>query len=211
MIQDIVIRGSGGHAQEVAYLIEKINQKKPLWNLLGYIDVKDVGMVKCGYKVIGGDEWFKDKKNFNCIIAIGDPNSKFKVYTELKKYELNFPNIIDPIAKIGRNTKMGIGNLIMGSVGLSTNNKIGNFCLLNGCISVGHDTHLADFVNIMPFSSIAGNVEVGDKVFIGAGATIIQGLKVGRESVVGAGAVVIRNVKDGCTVFGNPAKIVYQK
>jgi len=37
-MEDIVIRGSGGLAREIAFLIERINQEKPKWNLLGYID-----------------------------------------------------------------------------------------------------------------------------------------------------------------------------
>ncbi|MCK4446575.1 MAG: transferase, partial [Candidatus Marinimicrobia bacterium] len=38
MTKDIIIIGAGGHAKEIAYLIEDINMEKKTWNLLGYID-----------------------------------------------------------------------------------------------------------------------------------------------------------------------------
>lgn len=68
---------------------------------------------------------------------------------------------------------------------------------------------LKDFVSLMPFAAISGNVVINTKSFIGTGAILIPGITIGKEAIVGAGAVVLKNVKDGCTVFGNPAKIVY--
>jgi hypothetical protein len=95
-MEDIVIRGSGGLAREIAFLIERINQEKPKWNLLGYIDIEDVGKIKYGYEVLGDDSWFEKTKNVSCVIAIGDSNARFKVYQQIRKYNLNFPNIIHP-------------------------------------------------------------------------------------------------------------------
>jgi acetyltransferase-like isoleucine patch superfamily enzyme len=63
----------------------------------------------------------------------------------------------------------------------------------------------------MSFTAISGNVVVNAISFIGTGAILIPGITIGKEAIIGAGAVVLKNVKDGCTVFGNPAKIVYQK
>jgi len=43
---------------------------------------------------------------------------------------------------------------------------------------------------------------------IGANATILPGLTIGEGAMVGAGAVVTKDVPSGCTVVGNPARIV---
>jgi acetyltransferase-like isoleucine patch superfamily enzyme len=43
---------------------------------------------------------------------------------------------------------------------------------------------------------------------IGANATILPGLTIGEGAMVGAGAVVTKDVPPGCTVVGNPARIV---
>jgi sugar O-acyltransferase (sialic acid O-acetyltransferase NeuD family) len=208
-MEDIVIRGSGGLAREIAFLIERINQEKAKWNLLGYIDIKDIGEVKYGYKVLGDDSWFEKTKNVSCVIAIGDSNARFEVYQQIRKYNLNFPNIINSKAIIGKDIEMGYGNIITRSSCFTVEIHIGNFCLFNGLCSIGHDVIIKDFVSLMPLTVISGNVLINTKSFIGTGAILIPGITIGKETIVGAGAVVLKNVKDGCTVFGNPAKIVY--
>jgi sugar O-acyltransferase (sialic acid O-acetyltransferase NeuD family) len=208
-MEDLVIRGSGGLAREIAFLIERINQEKPTWNLLGYIDLKDIGEVKYGYEVLGDDSWLERAKKVNCVIAIGDSKTRFKVYQQIKNYSLNFPNLIHPLAIIGKDMEMGNGNIITGSARFTVGIHIGNFCLFNGFCTIGHDTVIKDFVSVMTFSAISGNVVVNTRSFIGSGAILIPGITIGKETMVGAGAVVLKNVKDGCTVFGNPAKIVY--
>jgi len=208
-MKDIVIRGSGGLAREIAFLIERINQEKAKWNLLGYIDIKDMGKVKYGYEVLGDDSWFEKTKNINCVIAIGDPNARFKVYQQIRHYNLNFPNIIHPKAIMGKDIEMGYGNIITSPSGFTAGISIGNFCIFNGLCIIGHDVVIKDFVSLMTFTAISGSVVINTKSFIGTGAVLIPGIIIGKESIVGAGAVVLKNVKDGCTVFGNPAKIVY--
>lgn len=49
---------------------------------------------------------------------------------------------------------------------------------------------------------------IGDNVTINAGAIVIGDISIGDNSVIGAGAVVTKNVPSGCTVVGNPARIV---
>jgi len=44
---------------------------------------------------------------------------------------------------------------------------------------------------------------------IGAGAVILPGVVIGEDAMVGAGAVVYRDVNPGCTVVGNPARVVH--
>ena len=51
---------------------------------------------------------------------------------------------------------------------------------------------------------------IGDNVKIFTGATVFGGVTVGDNVTIGAGAVVNRDVPDGCTVVGNPARIVRQ-
>jgi serine acetyltransferase len=49
---------------------------------------------------------------------------------------------------------------------------------------------------------------IEEGVFIGAKAIILGPIKVGRNSKIGAGAVVLQDVPAGCTVVGNPARII---
>lgn len=49
---------------------------------------------------------------------------------------------------------------------------------------------------------------IGDDVKIFTGATVFGGVKIGNHVTIGAGAVVNSDVPDGCTVAGNPARII---
>ena len=51
-------------------------------------------------------------------------------------------------------------------------------------------------------------VFIGDDAWIGANACILRGVNIGKGAIVGAGAIVARDVPDGCTVVGNPARII---
>jgi acetyltransferase-like isoleucine patch superfamily enzyme len=53
-------------------------------------------------------------------------------------------------------------------------------------------------------------VEIEDEVWIGHNATILKGLRISAGAVICPGAVVTADVPAGCTVSGNPARIVDQ-
>ena len=53
-----------------------------------------------------------------------------------------------------------------------------------------------------------GRPTIGDDVKIYTGATVFGGIRIGNQVTIGAGAVVFQDVPDGCTVVGNPARIV---
>ena len=52
---------------------------------------------------------------------------------------------------------------------------------------------------------------VEDGVVIGAGAKVLGPITLGKNVKVGAGAVVLKSVPEGCTVVGNPGRIVRRK
>lgn len=52
---------------------------------------------------------------------------------------------------------------------------------------------------------------VGNNVTIGAGAKVLGPFSVGDHSKIGAGAIVLKEVPTGCTVVGNPGRVVKKK
>lgn len=52
---------------------------------------------------------------------------------------------------------------------------------------------------------------IGDNVKIFTGATVFGGVTIGDNVTIGAGAVVNCDIPEGCTVAGNPARIVKLK
>lgn len=55
-----------------------------------------------------------------------------------------------------------------------------------------------------------GRPVIGDNVKIMTGATVFGPVRIGDNVTIGAGAVVFKDVPAGCTVAGNPARIVKQ-
>lgn len=51
-------------------------------------------------------------------------------------------------------------------------------------------------------------VTISAGAVVGAGAVLLPGVTLGRGCLVGAGAVVVDDVDAGCTVVGNPARVV---
>lgn len=56
-----------------------------------------------------------------------------------------------------------------------------------------------------------GRPTIGDDVKIMTGAIVIGPIHIGNRVTIGAGSIVLKDVPDGCTVVGNPAKIIKQE
>ncbi|WP_449398442.1 hypothetical protein [Chryseobacterium wanjuense] len=89
--------------------------------------------------------------------------------------------------------------------------KVGRHCIVNTNASIDHDCILEDFVHISPNVALGGNVYVGEGTHVGIGVNVIQGITIGKWCTIGAGAVIISDVPDGCTVVGNPGRIIKSK
>ena len=204
-MENIVIVGASGFAREVHWLIERINDKLPKWNFMGYID-SDISKEK----VIGDDEFLKSNRNdLNVVIAIADPQIRKKLVTMYKKNEkLRFPNLIDPSVLMSDKNILGVGNVICAGSILTVEIEIGNFNIINLDCTVGHEAEIKDFVTINPSVNISGKACLENGVSIGTGTQILQGQRIGENAVIGAGAVVTQSIPNDCTAVGIPAKVI---
>ena len=205
--KDIVIVGSQGHAGDILFLIEQINQACPTWNFLGFIDRVDAP------NVIGDDPYLDAyDKPLAVMIGIGDCALRQKLYLRYSKNpNLTFPTLIDPSVRISSTTKVGIGCVILPNVVMMPRTETGDFSYISLQVTIGHDTKIGDFSTLLPGCNISGGVQLGMCTEIGTGAMIIQYKTVGAHSVIGAGAVVIRDIPANCTAVGNPARVIKQR
>lgn len=207
-MKNLVIVGDGGFAREVEWLVARINQVKPTWNLLGFID-KDENKPK----VIGNDDYIVNSKNELYVsIAIGDPKIRRKLYNIYKSNSrIKFANLIDPSVLLSEQIKLGEGNIICAGTILTVDISIGCCNLINLDCTVGHDVMIHDFVTVNPSVNVSGNVVLASGSFIGTGTQIIQGITIGNNTVVGAGAVVNHDLPSDCTAVGVPARVIKEK
>ncbi len=74
--------------------------------------------------------------------------------------------------------------------------------------SIGRDFYCLQLVTLGNGKN--GAPVIGDNVRIMTGATLFGGITVGDNVTIGANTVVNKDVPSGCTVVGNPARIVKQ-
>lgn len=196
-MKDILIIGAGGIGRETAWIIEEINEVKPTWNLLGYIDENSEmhGKELNGYKVLGGLEVLEklEEKPY-VVVAIANCSVKKSIVTKLgEKY--NFATIIYPTVKVSKFIQIGQGTIIYPGVILTVNTKIGNHVLISGNCTIGHDTVIGDYSSVLWGSNFSGYDTVGESCFIGVGTKVIQGININKENKISAGITVLEDVK----------------
>lgn len=208
----IAIFGAGGFGREVHFLIEQINNVKPIYEFIGYFDDGiENGKLINDYPVLGGIDELNNYTEELCVaIAVGDPKIKEVVISRITNQKISFPNLIHPNVIIGNSkyTKIGAGCIICAGVIITVNITIGNFVILNLSCTVGHDTIIGDYSSFMPSVNISGEVNIEQGVYVGTGAKIINQLTIGEGTVVGAGSVVNKSLPANCTAVGVPAKVI---
>lgn len=211
-MKDIAIFGAGGFGKEVACLINRINEEKHIWNLIGFFDDNASlkgKMISHFGKCLGGiDELNQYNKELCIAVAIGNPKVTQLIVNKINNQNISFPNLIHPTTKCidERTFEIGIGNIIQGSCAFSCDVKIGDFNILNGSIVLGHDDKIGSFNTFMPAVRVSGGVTIGNGNFFGVGSIVLQQIKIGENVRLGAGSVLMTKPKNDELYIGNPAK-----
>ena len=209
-MKDILIYGFGGLGREVACVINKINEHRPTWNIVGFIDDGVEPGTECKYgKVLGNIDTLNNwNREVSVVIAVGSPKYLELISNRITNPLVEFPNIIAPnVFFFDEDTvSIGKGNVITFGCRMSCSITIGDFNVLDGCISLGHDAVMGSYNMMFPEVRISGQTAIGDKNYFGSRCFAAQCLKIGNENRFGAGTYILRKIKDGGFYMGNPAK-----
>jgi len=213
-MRDLIVFGAGGFAQEVAWVVESMNESLSeidRWNLLGYADddISRAGLTLYGYQVLSNEHVASrdpEKLWFHC--AIGRNGAREMVATRLEASGMRAATLIHPSVMRAKFVEVGEGSYVAPGVVLSPMVVIGRHVLVNQRSSVGHDTKLDDFSQICPGAQINASCTIERGAFVGSNASVHQGRRIGAAAVVGANAQVIRDVAAKTTVAGVPAQVL---
>lgn len=210
-MKKLVLYGAGGFAREVAFMIERINQAKPTYDLLGFVVDEEYYVPDTmihGYPVIGTGDWLVEHKDeVVCTCVIGEPPARREEIQE--KYEalgVKFETLISPDVEMHESVKIGDGCIVCWRTTFTVDIEIGKGTLINGRNAFGHDAKVGNYCSIFADCSINGHVKIGDRVKVGGKSYFCPKVKIGDDATVAAGSVVFTNVKAGRHVIGNPAK-----
>ena len=210
-MKDIAIYGAGGFGKEVACMINKINEKKPIWHFVGFFDDGIPAGTQISHfgKVLGNmtvlNQW---KDELSLVFAIGSPRILNLLVNKIINPFIEFPNILHPEVAYSDKVslKMGKGNLVTRGCSFSCDVTIGDFNQFNSISALAHDVVVGSYNVFMPLVRVSGEAQIGDNNFFGIGAIILQQIKIGNNTRIGAGSMVMSKTKDGFLYVGNPAR-----
>lgn len=105
---------------------------------------------------------------------------------------------------IGNNSRIGLGNVIIGPVTIGNNVIIAQNVVMSG---LNHNYTNIE-IPIYLQGETVGTITIEDDCWIGANVVITTGITIGKHSVVAGGAVVTKDIPAFCVAVGNPARIV---
>lgn len=205
-MKKLLLAGAGSGSREILMMVERINQSRPEWEVLGFIDEdpKVIGTEVDGYPVFGpkhdhlGDDIYG-------VSGVLDPPTRRRLLEELvERRGYALATIVAPDVVVPRDFAAGAGTVLMPGVTISFDVQLGKGVLVLWSAILGHHLRVGEYSTILTRALIAGGCKVGAKTTIGAGATLNVKVTVGENALIGVGTTVIQDVDDGKHVVALP-------
>ena len=200
LIKKIVIVGSGGFGKEIAWVIGRINQLNPSFDICGFCDddlscasnVEDIAPFLGSVEDVAGKY-----KGCGYICAIGNNKVRKRLMLQFDAAGFVPVTVIDPSAVIATDVKIGAGSYVGVNSVVSVGCQLGRGCIVNHNVTVGHDVTAGDYVQLAPGVRVSGGCSIGSGALLGSNSCTIPLKTMGAWSMLGAGAVLLSDLEDG--------------
>ncbi len=189
--EKIILVGGGGHCEACIDVIEQHN----VYEIVAVVDKPEkVGQTILSYpiKYVDEDLPYLAQKYCNFFITVGQIESvelRIRLFNLLKKYNVNFPTIISPLAYVSKHTQILEGTIIMHHAMVNAGVSIGINSIINSKALVEHDSIVGNFCHISTGAILNGGVTIGDNSFVGSNAVIVQNTIIPQNSFIKAGSL----------------------
>jgi sugar O-acyltransferase (sialic acid O-acetyltransferase NeuD family) len=206
-----VVIAAGGYAREAVEAVRAINQQRPTWELLGFLDDREelAGAQVDGLPVLGPVSEVERYGGAQLLVCVGDPGDRFGRWRLVRRLGLpanRYATVVHPAAVVPPSCQVGPGSVLLAGVVATTNVRVGAHVAVEAGVVLSHDDVVASYASLGPGARLAGNVELGQGAYVGAGAVVHQDRAVGAWALVGMGAVVLADVPAAEVWVGVPAR-----
>ena len=208
----LVLAGAGGFARETVGLVEAVNERRPTWDLLGFVDDLESlhGTLVDGTPVLGPMDWVcgRDVRVAVCTGSPSNYTSRSRIVQRLDLPDDQFATLIHPTAVIAGSVTVGSGTVVHALTVATGHASIGAHVAVMPSVVITHDDAIGDFVTIAAGVLLAGNVRIGTGAYLGSGVRVREQRTIGPWSLVGMGSVVTHDIPAGEVWIGSPARFL---
>jgi len=212
-LNQLIIVGAGGYAQELLWIVDDINSERQTWEFLGYVDPKSnakKGHLHYDRPILGYWDDAPRAGQVHFVCGIGSPQARASECADAERRGYLPAVLVHPSVICARHVKIGAGTVIGAGCILAPYAVLGRHCALNLGVTIGHNSQVGDYSVLSPGAQLLGAAKLEERVFLGANATVYQGRRVGAGSVVGANSFLLTNLGPATSVVGVPAKTLSQ-
>jgi sugar O-acyltransferase (sialic acid O-acetyltransferase NeuD family) len=202
------IYGSGSLGRDVYEVAVRRNEVSLLWDDIVFVnDFEEEQILVKPYR-FKFESILKDKDNFECVIAVGEPSDREILYDKVIDSGIKLTSIIDPTAIISPKSTIGQGTIICEFSSIHPGAILGVNCVIQPFCCIAHDIHIGKHSFFASFFTTGGKSQFGDKTFCGLHSSVKENLTIGDNAIIAMGATVIHDVAPNAVVIGNPAKVI---
>lgn len=205
---NLFIYGSGGTGCEMVDTAERINRAKHRWDSIFFVDDIRVEPEHYHTKVFKFDQMLAEAEPFECIVALGEPVHRRRLYEILLQHQVKLATVVDVSVTISPTATIGAGCYIGPYCFVSSHTRLQDNIMLEIHTIVGHDIDIGKHCVISSGVVVGGSTSIGDETFVGLNSTIKERVRIGTHCIVGMHSAVFTDIDPGLIALGNPARVV---